>query len=230
MVRSKRYKEALKLSEKGKHYTLDEAVDILKKCPKVKFDETVEVSFKLGLDPKKSEQLVRGTVALPHGTGKKMRVAVFCKGENEKIATEKGADFVGSDDLIQKINAGWLDFDVAITTPDMMKEISKLGRILGPRGLMPNPKAGTVTTDIGKAIDEVKKGKIEFRVDKQADIHVGVGKISFESSKLCQNIASLLKAIVERKPSQAKGQYIRSAVISTTMGPGVRLDLASLLK
>jgi len=230
MVRSKRYKEALKLNEKGKHYTLSEAVDILKKCPKVKFDETVEISFKLGVNPKKSEQLVRGTVALPHGTGKKMRVAVFCKGENEKIATEKGADFVGSDELVQKINSGWLDFDVAIATPDMMKDISKLGRILGPRGLMPNPKAGTVTADVGKAIDEVKKGKIEFRVDKQADIHAGVGKISFESSKLCQNIASLLKVLIERKPSQVKGQYIRSAVISTTMGPGVRLDLASLLK
>ena len=177
--KSKRYKEVAKLVEKGKHYTLDEAMGILEKYPKVKFDETVEVSFKLGIDPKKSDQLVRGTVALPQGTGKKMRVAVFCKGENEKIAKEKGADFVGSDDLIQKINSGWLDFDVAIATPDMMKEISRLGRVLGPRGLMPSPKAGTVTTDIGKAVDEVKKGKIEFRVDKQADIHVGVGKVSF---------------------------------------------------
>jgi large subunit ribosomal protein L1 len=230
MGKSKRYKETLKLSEKGKHYTLEEAVEILKKCPKVKFDETVEVSLKLGLDPKKSEQLVRGTVALPHGTGKKMRVAVFCKGEDENIAREKGADFVGSDELVQKINSGWLDFDVAIATPEMMKEISRLGRILGPRGLMPNPKAGTVTADIAKAVDEVKKGKIEFRVDKQADIHVGVGKVSFESNKLRQNILSLLKAIAERRPSQVKGQYIRSVVISTTMGPGIRLELASLLK
>lgn len=226
--KSKRYKEAAKLIEEGKHYTLDEAMDILEKYPRAKFDETVEVSFKLGVNPKKSDQLVRGTVALPQGTGKKMRVAVFCKGENEKIARQKGADFVGSDELIQKINSGWLDFDVAIATPDMMKEISKLGRILGPRGLMPNPKAGTVTADIGKAVDEVKKGKIEFRVDKQADIHVGVGKISFGSKRLCENIISLLKAIVEHKPSHAKGQYIRRVVVSTTMGPGIRLDLASL--
>lgn len=226
--KSKRYKEAAKLIEKGKHYTLNEAMDILEKYPRVKFDETVEVSFKLGVNPKKSDQLVRGTVALPQGTGKKMRVAVFCKGEDEKIAKEKGADFVGSDDLIQKINSGWLDFDVAIASPDMMREISRLGRILGPRGLMPNPKAGTVTADIGKAVDEVKKGKIEFRVDKQADIHVGVGKVSFGSKRLCENILSLFKAVVEHKPSHVKGQYIRSMVISTTMGLGIRLDLTSL--
>ena len=226
--KSKRYKEIAKLVEKGKHYTLDEAMGILEKYPKASFDETVEVSFKLGVDPKKSDQLVRGTVALPQGTGKKMRVAVFCKGEDEKIAKQKGADFVGSDDLIQKINSGWLDFDVAITTPDMMKQISRLGRILGPRGLMPNPKAGTVTNNIGKAIDEVKKGKIEFRVDKQADIHVGVGKVSFGPKRLCENILSLLKAVVEHKPSHVKGQYIRSMVVSTTMGPGIRLDLTSL--
>ncbi len=226
--KSKRYKEMAKLVEKGKHYTLDEAMGILEKYPRAKFDETVEVSFKLGVDPKKSDQLVRGTVALPQGTGKKMRVAVFCKGEDEKIAKEKGADFVGSNDLIQKINSGWLDFDVAIATPDMMREISRLGRVLGPRGLMPSPKAGTVTKDVGKAVDEVKKGKIEFRVDKQADIHVGVGKVSFGAKRLCENILSLFKAIVEHKPSHVKGEYIRSMVISTTMGPGIRLDLASL--
>ena len=225
---SKRSKEAQKLVDPQRAYTLQEAVELLKKFPPAKFDETIEVSFKLGVDPKKSDQIVRGTVALPHGTGKKVRVAVFCKGDSEKIAKEKGADFVGSDELVKKINSGWLDFDVAIATPEMMKEISRLGRVLGPRGLMPNPKAGTVTDDVGKAIDEVKKGKIEFRVDKQADIHAGVGKVSFSPQDISDNIASLIKAVTDHKPSHVKGHYIENVVISTTMGPGIKLDLTSL--
>ena len=225
---SKRHKETQKLVDKNKIYNLTEAIEILKKFPKAKFDETVEISFKLGVDPKKSDQLVRGTVILPHGTGKKVRVVVFCKGENEKIAREQKADFVGSDDLVQKINSGWLDFDVAIATPDMMKQISRLGRVLGPRGLMPSLKAGTVTPDVKKAVNEVKKGKIEFKVDKQADIHIGIGKFSFDSKALYENIHSLIKAIIDHKPSQAKGQYIKSMAIATTMGSGIRLDVSSL--
>ena len=204
---SKRSKEAQKLVDPQKAYALEEAVELLKKFPPAKFDETIEVSFKLGVDPKKSDQIVRGTVALPHGTGKKVRVAVFCKGDSEKIAKEKGADFVGSDELVKKINSGWLDFDVAIATPEMMKEISRLGRVLGPRGLMPNPKAGTVTDDIGKAIDEVKKGKIEFRVDKQADIHAGVGKVSFSPQAISDNITTLIKAVTDHKPSGQRALY-----------------------
>jgi large subunit ribosomal protein L1 len=225
---SKRYTETQRLVDKNKRYKLEEAIEILKKFPKARFDETVEVSFKLGLDPRKSDQLVRGTVILPHGTGKKVRVVVFCKGENERIAKEQRADFIGSNDLIQKINSGWIDFDVAIATPDMMKEISRLGRILGPRGLMPSLKAGTVTVDIKKAVSEVKKGKVEFKVDKQADVHIGIGKISFEPKALYENMRSLIKAVIEHKPSQVKGQYIKGIVITTTMGSGVKLDVSSL--
>ncbi|MEA3328284.1 MAG: 50S ribosomal protein L1 [Candidatus Omnitrophota bacterium] len=228
MKPSKRYKETQKLVNKNKLYGLQEAVETLKKFSGAKFDETVEVSFKLGVDPKKSDQLVRGTVILPHGTGKKVKVTVFCKGENERIAKEEGADFVGSEELIKKVNSGWLDFDVAIASPDMMKEISRLGRILGPRGLMPSVKAGTVTPDIKKAVSETKKGKVQFKVDKQADIHLGVGRISFQPKALSENIRSLIKAVIEHKPSHSKGQYIKSMSLSTTMGSGIRLDVSSL--
>ena len=225
---SKKHKETQKLVDNTRTYELEEAIEILKKFPRAKFDETVEVSFKLGIDPKRSDQLVRGTVVLPHGTGKKVRVAVFCKGENEKAVKEQGADFVGSEELVKKINSGWLDFDVAIASPDMMKEISRLGRVLGPRGLMPSVKAGTVTPDIKKAVKEIKKGKVQFKVDKQADIHLGAGKISFEAKALYENIRSLVKAVIEHKPSHSKGQYIKNMTLTTTMGTGIRLDTSSL--
>lgn len=227
---SKRYRECIKLVDKNKAYILEEAISILREAPRAKFDETVELSFKLGIDPKKSDQMVRGTVSLPHGTGKSLRVAVFCKSEQAGLAEEAGADFVGSDELIRKVQSGWLEFDVAIATPDMMRELSKVGRILGPRGLMPSPKSGTVSQDVAKVVGEVKKGKIEFKSDKQAGVHVGIGKISFEENALYENAHSLINAVISHKPAQLKGRYIKSMAVSTTMGPGIKLDLASLKK
>lgn len=226
---SKRYKAASQLIEKGKQWTLEDAVEILKKLPKVKFDETVEVSLKLGVDPKQSDQMVRSTIVLPHGTGRKTRVVVFCKGEEAKNALTAGADYVGAEDLIEKIAGGWVDFDVAIAEPNMMRDLSKLGKVLGPRGLMPNPKSGTVTTDIARAVEEVKKGKIEFKSDKSGDIHSVVGKLSFSKEALIENIASLLSAVLRCRPAASKGQYLRSVNISSTMSPGIRLDVTKLM-
>lgn len=226
----KRYREAIKLLDENKAYGLEEAVEALKQLPKAKFDETVELSFKLGVDPKKSDQMVRGTVALPHGTGKTKRVVVFCKGEAASLAKDRGADFVGSEDLIKKVESGWLDFDAAVATPEMMRELGKLGRILGPRGLMPNPKAGTVTQDVGSAVRQIKKGKVEFKLDKQAGIHIGIGKISFNKDAICDNVRSLIEAVISHRPAQVRGRYIKSLTISTTMGPALRLDAASLKK
>ncbi len=223
---SKRMKAVNTSFDKTKSYSLKEAITIVKKAPKTKFDETLEVSAKLSVDPKNAASAsIRGTVALPHGTGKKVKVVVFCKGEEEKRAKEAGADVVGAEDLVAKIQGGWLDFDVAIATPDIMKDIAKLGKVLGPRGLMPNPKSGTVTQDTAKTIKEVKAGKIEFKMDKQAGIHAPVGKLSFTEDSLYANAHILIDAIMGSNPSGTKGQHVKSLYISSTMGPGVKLDL-----
>jgi large subunit ribosomal protein L1 len=230
MTQSKRIKEFKKLIDKNKKYSLSEGIEILKQAPEINFDQTVEISFKLNINPKETPVSVRGTVLLPHGTGRQMKVAVFCKGEYEKKAKEAGADFVGADDLIKKVGSGWCDFNVAIATPDMMKELGRLGKILGPRGLMPNPKAGTVTQDIEKAVAEVKKGKIEFKMDKQSNIHAPIGKLSFDSSALFQNGSELITAVEHARPSVVKGIFIKSMSISSTMGPGIKLDLTNWRK
>lgn len=221
---NKRMKEAAKLVDKTRRYTLEEAITILKKAPHPKFNESVDVSFKLNVDPKAS-QAVRGTVALPHGTGKNVRVAVFCKGEAESKAKAAGAEFVGGADLVEKVSGGWCDFDVAVATPEMMRDMGRLGKILGPRGLMPNPKAGTVTEDVAKAVKEVKAGKVEFRMDKQGNVHVPVGKIAFEDKALKENATSLIEAVIAAKPQGIKGEFVKSLSISSTMGPGLKLTM-----
>jgi len=221
---SKRMKEVNKLVDKAKRYALEEAIVILKKAPHPKFNESVDISFKLGVDPKAS-QAVRGTVALPHGTGKNVRVAVFCKGEAESKAKAAGAEFVGGADLVEKVSGGWCDFDVAVATPEMMRDMGRLGKILGPRGLMPNPKAGTVTEDVAKAVKEVKAGKVEFRMDKQGNVHVPIGKISFEEKALKENATSLIEAVIAAKPQGIKGEFVKSFSISSTMGPGLKLSM-----
>lgn len=222
---SKRIREIAKSLDVQKTYSVKEAIDILKKCPTVKFDQTVEISVKLGVDPRRSDQGVRGTVSLPNGTGKTMKILVFAKGDKVKEALAAGADYAGHDELFEKVNGGWTDFDAVIATPDMMRDVGKLGKVLGPRGLMPTPKAGTVTTDIAKAIQELKAGKIEFKVDRHGVINNGVGKISFDADKLVQNIQTYLTAVQRAKPASAKGQYMRSLVLSSTMGPGLKIDL-----
>ncbi|MDD2751968.1 MAG: 50S ribosomal protein L1 [Candidatus Omnitrophica bacterium] len=220
---SKRYQESVKLVEKDKTFQLKEAISLLKKMKVVKFDESVDLHLSLNVDPKKSEQMVRGTVVLPHGTGKKVRVAVFCKGEHEKMAKDAQADYVGGLELIEKVGAGFLDFDCAIATPEMMKDLSRLGKVLGPRGLMPSPKTGTVTNDIVRAIEDVRKGKVEFRVDKQGGMHLSVGKISFSEDKILENASRVIEAINEAKPATVKGKFVNSLFISTTMNPGLRI-------
>ncbi|MDQ7052238.1 MAG: 50S ribosomal protein L1 [candidate division KSB1 bacterium] len=229
MKRSKRYRELLQKFDKGRDYTLEEAVKLLKETASAKFDETVEVAVRLGVDPRHADQVVRGTVTLPHGTGKDVRVLVIAKGAKATEAEEAGADFVGFKDMIEKIQQGWLDFDVVIATPDVMSEVGKLGRILGPRGLMPNPKAGTVTMDVAKAVQEVKAGKIEFRVDRYGILHVAVGKASFEEEKLIENIKAFVETVIRLKPPAAKGQYLRSITVANTMGPGIRVDRNSVI-
>jgi large subunit ribosomal protein L1 len=223
--RSKRYKESEKQVNKDNSYTLKEAISNLKKFTPPKFDASVDLHFSLSVDSKKSDQMVRGTVVLPHGTGKKVRVAVFCKGEHERQARDANADFVGGNELIDKVAAGFLDFDCAIATPEMMKDLSKLGKVLGPRGLMPSPKTGTVTNDIAKAIEDVRKGKVEFRVDKQSGVHLAVGKISFDENKLYENASRVIEALNEAKPASVKGKFIRSLFISSSMNPGSRINL-----
>ncbi|WP_028307177.1 50S ribosomal protein L1 [Desulfitibacter alkalitolerans] len=220
----KKYQDAEKLIEKGKFYEPKEAFELVKQTGTAKFDETVEVAIKLGVDPRHADQQVRGTVVLPHGTGKTVKVLVFAKGEKVVEAEKAGADYVGAEDLIEKIQGGWLDFDVAIATPDMMGVVGKLGRVLGPRGLMPNPKAGTVTFDVGRAVQESKAGRIEYRVDKAGTIHAPLGKISFEAEKLYENFDALLGALIKAKPAASKGQYIRQIYVAATMGPGIPIS------
>lgn len=222
---SKRFRESQKQVVQEKVYQLKEAVSVLKKMLTPKFDGSVDLHFNLNVDSKKSDQMVRGTVVLPHGTGKKVRVAVFCRGEHERLAKDANADFVGGVELIDKVNAGFLDFDCAIATPEIMKDLSKLGKILGPRGLMPSPKTGTVTNDIVKAIEDVRKGKVEFRVDKQGGVHLSVGKISFDEIKLFENASCVIEALNEAKPSSVKGHFVKSLSISTTMNPGLMLEI-----
>lgn len=219
--RSKKYQEAEKLLEHGKLYTVDEAVDLVKKTASAKFDETIELHVRLGVDPKYADQQVRGAVVLPNGTGKSKRVLAFAKGEKAQEATAAGADFVGAEELADKIKGGWLDFDVAVATPDMMGVVGRLGKILGPRGLMPNPKLGTVTPDITKAIGEQKAGKVEYRTDKAGNIHCPIGKKSFDDAKLKENYQTLIDTLIKAKPAAAKGQYMKAITLSSTMGPGV---------
>lgn len=221
---SKRQKENEKLSEKGKQYSFEEAVGILKQAKKVKFDETVEVHIRLGIDPKKTEQTVRGTVTLPNGIGKPRKIAVVAQGDKLKEAQDAGADFTGSDDLIEKISKGWMEFDVLIATPDMMRNMSKLGKLLGPRGLMPNPKAGTVTFSLKEMIGEFKLGRVEYKNDAFGIIHCPCGKLSFEKDMLVANIKALVEAVVRSKPPSSKGQFIKTISISSTMGPGLRIS------
>lgn len=225
LKRSKRYKESEKQLDKTNLYKLKEAIPITKKMAPPKFDGSVDLHFHLNVDTKKSDQMVRGTVVLPHGTGKKVRIAVFCKGEHESIARKAQADYVGANELIDKIAAGFLDFDCAIATPEMMKDLSKLGKILGPRGLMPSPKTGTVTNDIAKAIEDVKKGKVEFRVDKQGGMHLAVGKVSFSDEQLYDNASRVIEAINEAKPVSVKGKFILSISLSSSMNPGLRIAI-----
>ena len=225
MKHGKKYVDAAKLIDRSKFYDTTEALDTVVKTATAKFDETIELHVKLGVDSRHADQQVRGAVVLPNGTGKKVRVLAICKGENEKLAQEAGADFVGAEDMTQKIQQeNWMDFDVLITTPDCMGLVGRLGRILGPRGLMPNPKAGTVTPDIARAIKEAKAGKIEYRVDKQAIVHVGLGKISFGTDKLMENINAFVESLKAQKPASIKGQYVKSVYISTTMGPSILVE------
>jgi len=222
--RGKKYLEAKSKGDRNKRYDLEEGVKLLVEASYTKFDEGVDLAIRLGVDPKKPDQMVRGTAVLPHGTGKKVRILVFAKGQKEKEAQDAGADMVGADDLIEKISKGWLEFDKAIATPDMMGSVSKLGKILGPRGLMPNPKVGTVTFDLERAIREIKAGKVEFKVEKAGIIHLPVGKVSFGFDRLLENVKTLLEVILRAKPPTSKGVYLRSIALSTTMGPGVKID------
>jgi len=225
----KRYQDAAKLVDRTKVYAPAEAVSIIKASSTVKFNASVEAHLRLGVDPRHADQMVRGTVVLPHGTGKIVRVAVFAQGEKAQEALRAGADEVGAEDLVKKIEAGWLEFDVAIATPDTMGQVGRLGRILGRRGLMPNPKAGTVTFDIERAVKEVKAGRVEFKVDKGAIIHVSFGKVSFDDTQLAENLVALVDAVNRAKPSGAKGQYLRTLSIASTMGPGLRVDIPAVL-
>ena len=226
MKMGNRLENAKENVSREKDYTLEEAVKLLKEAPKTKFDETVDIVVKLGVDPKKSDQMVRGSVSLPNGTGKDVRVLVFAKGEKEKEAEAAGADFVGSDDLVEKIQGGWMEFDKAVATPDMMGSVGKIGKLLGPRGLMPNPKLGTVTFEVEKAVKDLKAGKVDYRVEKAGLVHALVGKVSFSDEALIENTRAVIDAIIKSKPSAAKGKYIKRCSISTTMGPGVWVDVA----
>ena len=228
--KGKKYLEAVKLIDRTKAYSVAEAVELAKKANYSKFDATVEVAFRLGVDPKKADQQIRGAVVLPNGTGKTQRVLVFAKGEKAKEAEAAGADFVGDADYINKIQQGWFEFDVIVATPDMMGEVGKLGRVLGPKGLMPNPKTGTVTFDVTKAVNEIKAGKVEYRVDKAGNIHAPIGKVSFEDAKLVENFTTIFDTLMKAKPAAAKGTYMKNISVTTTMGPGVKVDASSFGK
>ncbi len=224
----KKMESAVKKVEEGKDFSLEEAVKLVKETSYAKFDETVDMALNLGVDPKKSDQMVRGTVVLPHGMGKKVKVLVFAKGEKEKEALDAGADYTGAEDLVEKIQKGWLDFDNAVATPDIMGLVGKLGKILGPRGLMPNPKLGTVTFDVAKAVKEIKAGKVEYKTEKAGIVHVPIGKVSFDVDKLLDNARVVIDAVMKAKPSTSKGRYIKKVAISSTMGPGITVDVGKL--
>ena len=222
----KKYVDATRKFDRDRLYTPEEALDLVKSLAKRNFDETVEITFRLGIDPRKADQMIRGTVSLPHGTGKAVRVAVFATGDAAREAEDAGADVVGADDLVARVQEGFLDFDVAIATPDLMSQVGRLGRVLGPRGVMPNPKTGTVTTDIGKTVAEFKAGKVEYRTDRNGNVHVPIGKVSFERDALLENFQAVLDEILRNKPAAAKGRYFKSIATSSTMGPGIRIDPA----
>lgn len=226
--KGKKYRGALDKVDRNQRYALEDSLRLAKETAHAKFDETVEMAIRLGVDPRQADQNIRGTVTLPHGMGKSVRVLAFAKGDKEKEAQDAGADFVGSDELIKKISEGWLEFDKAVATPDMMGAVGRIGKILGPRGLMPNPKTGTVAMDIGKAVKEIKAGKLEFRVDKAGIVHVPVGKASFGPEQLIDNAKAVLGSILRAKPASAKGNYIKGVTVATTMGPGIKLDLAQI--
>ncbi|MEK3806546.1 MULTISPECIES: 50S ribosomal protein L1 [unclassified Metabacillus] len=225
--RGKKYVEAAKLVDRAQAYGVQDAIELVKKTNTAKFDATVEVAFRLGVDPRKNDQQIRGAVVLPNGTGKTQRVLVFAKGEKAKEAEAAGADYVGDADYINKIQQGWFEFDVIVATPDMMGEVGKLGRVLGPKGLMPNPKTGTVSFDVDKAVKEIKAGKVEYRVDKAGNIHVPIGKVSFEDSKLVENFTTIFETLLKAKPAAAKGTYMKNVAVASTMGPGVKVDASS---
>lgn len=227
--RGKKYIEAAKLVDRTSAYSVNEAIELVKKTNTAKFDATVEVAFRLGVDPRKNDQQIRGAVVLPHGTGKTQKVLVFAKGEKAKEAEAAGADYVGDADMIAKINQGWFDFDVIVATPDMMGEVGKLGRVLGPKGLMPNPKTGTVTFDVTKAVNEIKAGKVEYRLDKSGNIHVPIGKISFEDTKLAENFTTIYETLLKAKPAAAKGTFMKNVAVTSTMGPGVKVDASTFV-
>jgi large subunit ribosomal protein L1 len=223
-TRGKRYLQSREKIDRTNRYDLDEGLKLLKETGRAKFDESVDMAIRLGVNPKHPDQMIRGTLVLPHGVGKTVKILVFAKGEKEKEAREAGADMVGAEDLVEKISGGWTDFDKAIATPDLMGMVGKLGKILGPRGLMPNPKVGTVTFDVGRAVKELKAGRVEFKVDKTGIVHTTVGKISFDAEKLKENVLALMEVIARAKPASSKGTYLKSVAISTTMGPGIKLD------
>jgi large subunit ribosomal protein L1 len=224
----KGYRDALAKVDRNQRYLLEDSLRMAKETARAKFDETVELAIRLGVDPRQADQNIRGTVTLPHGMGKAVRVLAFAKGDKEKEAQDAGADFVGSDELIKKISEGWLDFDKAVATPDMMAAVGRIGKVLGPRGLMPNPKTGTVSMDIGKAVKEIKAGKLEYRVDKAGIVHVPVGKASFVPDQLIENARAVLMSVLRAKPASAKGNYVKGVTVTTTMGPGIKIDLAQI--
>ncbi|HEY5542789.1 MAG TPA: 50S ribosomal protein L1 [Candidatus Binatia bacterium] len=224
----KKYRDALTKVDRNQRYLLEDSLRLAKETARAKFDETVEMSIRLGVDPRQADQNIRGTVTLPHGMGKTVRVLAFAKGDKEKEAQEAGADFVGGDDLVKKISDGWLDFDKAVATPDMMAAVGRIGKILGPRGLMPNPKTGTVSMDIGKAVKEIKAGKLEYRVDKAGIVHVPLGKVSFGFEQLIDNARAVLLSVLRAKPASAKGNYVKGVTVTTTMGPGIKIDLTQI--
>jgi len=226
----KRYQEALKQVDRSKVYPLEEAVELLQSMPKANFDETVEVAYRLGVDPKNADEQIRGAMVLPHGTGKTQTVLVFAKGEKAQEAEAAGADYVGAEDLVEKINEGWLDFDIVVATPDMMAEVGKLGRILGPQGLMPNPRTGTVTFEVEKAVSDIKAGQIEYRVDSAANLHVPIGKLSFEKDQLVENFDAITKELVRVKPASSRGVYMHNVTLTSTMGPGIKVDVSEYVK
>lgn len=225
---SKRIREIAKKFDAAKLYTVSEAIDILKQCPPTKFDQSVDISLKIGVDPRRSDQHVRGTVSLPNGTGKTIKIIVFARGDKVKEALDAGADYAGNEELLEKVSGGWTGFDAVVATPEMMRDVGKLGKVLGPRGLMPTPKAGTVTTDIAKALKELKGGKIEFKLDRHGVINNAVGKVSFSANNLVENINAFLHAVLRAKPATAKGHFLKSIVVSSTMGPGLKVDLREM--